>query len=292
MNSFINCSFVRFFTQKFDCLPVLEMKDEEHLKKREEVDFEEMVKQKGNDNKIDVKIPQFRKVPLEKIFTSQRPMQIHPQMRRISQGSVSEYASQFSPNLHHLVHPDPELREASLVTEHQTAYIPISTTSITELTDKPTLDFMLYYDFQKCSLTVTLIQATNLPAKDKSGTSDPYVTLFLLPHREDIYRSKTHYKTLNPIFNESFTFEGMQYSEVMERTLVLHVFDEDKISKNDNIGTIVMPLHKTELHGVRVAAVLNEESSITQVMIISNCLCACMYIYIYISIYIYILVLF
>ena len=267
MNSLINCSFVRFFTQKCNCLPEI---DEEHLKKREEVDFEEMVKQKENDNKIDVKIPQFRKVPLEKIFTSepsQRLMQIHPQVRRISQGSVSEYASQFSPSLHHTVHPDTELREASLITEQQTTYIPISTTSITKLTDKPMLDFMVYYDFQKYALTVTLIQATNLPAKDRSGTSDPYVTLFLLPHREDIYRSKTHYKTVNPTFNESFTFEGIQYSEVMERTLVLHVFDEEKISKNDNIGTIVMTLRKTELHGARVAAVLNEESGIIKVNI-------------------------
>ena len=239
-------------------------KDEEDFETGEEVDFDAKmkVKQKVSDaNDIDIIIPQFKKVPLEKIFKSPRvPIQIHPQISRMSQGSLSEYTSEFSPNLRHIVHP--ELRKQSLITEQQTLFKPISVFSLTEPSDKPTLEFILYYDFQKCTLTVTLTQATNLPAKHKSGTSDPYVTLFLLPHKEDIYRSKTRYKTLNPIFDESFTFEGIQYDEVMERTLVLRVFDADRC---DNIGTIIMPLYKTELHGVRVTAVLNKESSIPQV---------------------------
>ena len=240
-------------------------KDEDDLDKGEEVNVKEKVKRKGsytklNGNDFEVIIPQFEKVPLDKVFAFKQPnvpMPIHPQ---ISNTESFDYSTQRYP-----IHP--EWRKPSLITEQQTSFIPVSDVSSPEPSDEPMLEFMVYYDFQKFTLTVTLLQATNLPAKDRSGTSDPYVTLFLLPHREDIHRSKTHYKTLNPIFDESFTFEGIQYSEVMERTLVLRVFDEDKISKNDNIGTIVMPLRKTELHGARVAAVLNEESSITQVII-------------------------
>ena len=253
-----------------------EDEDSQDFNKEEEVDFKERVKQKGsymkvNGSEIDVVIPLFRKVPLDKIFTS-RPsqvlLQIHPQISEtLEEDSISDYPSEFSPIQLQVVHP--QLRKQPLITEQHTFFKPVSVFSFTEPSDKPMLEFMVYYDFQKFTLTVTLIKATNLPAKDKSGTSDPYVTLFLLPHREDIHRSKTHYKTLNPIFNESFTFEGIQYSEVMERTLVLRVFDENKITK---IGTIIMPLYKTELHGALVTSVLNEESSITQVMIISICL--------------------
>ena len=249
-------------------------KNEEDLETGEEVDLDaKIVKQKVSDaNDIDIIIPQFKKVPLEKIFKSPRvPIQMHPQISKMSQDSLSEYTSEFSPKLRHIVHP--ELRKQSLITEQQTFFKQVSVFSFTEPSDKPLLEFMLYYDFQKRTLTVTLIQATNLPAKHKSGTSDPFVTLFLLPHKEDIYRSKTRYKTLNPIFDESFTFEGMQYDEVMERTLVLRVFDADTFSRCENIGTIIMPLYKTELHGVVVTAVLNKESSIPQVIIISICLC-------------------
>ena len=241
-------------------------KDEDDIDKGEEVNFKEKSKRKGsytkiNGNDFDVIIPQFEKVPLDKVFAFKQPnvpMPIHPQISDTECFDDSIDSTQQYPT-----HPD--RRKPSLITEQPTSFIPVSDVSSPEPSDEPTLEFMVYYDFQKFTLTVTLIQATNLPAKDKSGTSDPYVTLFLLPHKEDIHRSKTHYKTLNPIFNESFTFEGIQYSEVMERTLVLQVFDEDKISKNDNIGLIVMPLRKTELHGARVAAVLNEESSLVQV---------------------------
>ena len=253
-----------------------EDEDSQDLNKEEEVDFNERVKQKGsymkvNGSEIDVVIPQFRKVPLDKIFTSRRSqvlLQIHSQISEtLEEDSISDYPSEFSPIQLQVVHP--QLRKQPLITEQHTFFKQVSVFSFTEPSDKPMLEFMVYYDFQQFTLTVTLIKATNLPAKDRSGTSDSYVTLFLLPHREDIHRSKTHYKTLNPIFNESFTFEGIQYSEVMERTLVLRVFDENKITK---IGTIIMPLYKTELHGALVTSVLNEESSITQVMIISICL--------------------
>ena len=236
-------------------------KDEDDLEKGEEVDFEEKVKRKGSYTKLNAEVitPKFEKVPLEEIFTFQQPHVLHPQISRrdLFDDSIDYPTKQYP------VHPD--WRKPSLITEQQTLFIPVSDVSSPEPSDEPMLEFMVYYDFQKFTLTVTLIQATNLPAKDRSGTSDPYVTLFLLPHREDIHRSKTHYKTLNPIFNESFTFEGMQYDEVMERTLIIRVFDEDTFSRRDNIGTIVMPLRKTELHGARAAAVLNEENSVVQV---------------------------
>lgn len=40
-----------------------------------------------------------------------------------------------------------------------------------------------------------------------SGTSDPYVKVYLLPDKKKKYETKVHRKTLNPVFNETFTFK-------------------------------------------------------------------------------------
>lgn len=55
-------------------------------------------------------------------------------------------------------------------------------------------------------LTVSIIQARDLPAMDMCGTSDPYVKLYLLPNKKKKYETKVHRKSLSPIFNESFVF--------------------------------------------------------------------------------------
>lgn len=67
--------------------------------------------------------------------------------------------------------------------------------------------FQLEYDFNSNALTVTVIQAEELPALDMGGTSDPYVKVYLLPDKKKKFETKVHRKTLNPVFNESFTFK-------------------------------------------------------------------------------------
>lgn len=59
-------------------------------------------------------------------------------------------------------------------------------------------------------LTVGVLQAAELPALDMGGTSDPYVKVFLLPDKKKKYETKVHRKTLNPAFNETFTFKVME----------------------------------------------------------------------------------
>ena len=56
-------------------------------------------------------------------------------------------------------------------------------------------------------LSVTVIQAADLPGMDMSGTSDPYVKVYLAPDKKKKYETKVHRKTLNPVFNETFTFK-------------------------------------------------------------------------------------
>ena len=63
------------------------------------------------------------------------------------------------------------------------------------------------YDFTSNQLTVGIIKATDLVGMDMSGTSDPYVKIYLMPDKKKKQETKVHRKTLNPIFNESFQFK-------------------------------------------------------------------------------------
>ncbi|CAH8435107.1 unnamed protein product [Dicrocoelium dendriticum] len=108
------------------------------------------------------------------------------------------------------------------------------------------LQYSIDYDFTQGELTVGVIQATDLPGMDMSGTSDPYVKVFLLPEKKKKFETKVHRKTLNPVFNETFVFK-VPFAEVAGKTLVFNVFDFDRFSKHDQIGQIQVPLGSVDL---------------------------------------------
>uniref|UniRef100_A0A6J0UGC3 Synaptotagmin n=1 Tax=Pogona vitticeps TaxID=103695 RepID=A0A6J0UGC3_9SAUR len=107
------------------------------------------------------------------------------------------------------------------------------------------IQYSLDYDFQNNQLLVGIIQAAELPALDMGGTSDPYVKVFLLPDKKKKYETKVHRKTLNPVFNEQFTFK-VPYSELGGKTLVMAVYDFDRFSKHDIIGEYKVPMNTVD----------------------------------------------
>ncbi|XP_063585202.1 synaptotagmin 1-like isoform X1 [Penaeus indicus] len=108
------------------------------------------------------------------------------------------------------------------------------------------LNFKLEYDFNSNSLSVTVIQCEELPALDMGGTSDPYVKVYLLPDKKKKFETKVHRKTLNPVFNETFTFK-VPYADIMSKTLVFGIYDFDRFSKHDQIGEVKIPLCQVDL---------------------------------------------
>ncbi|KFM09279.1 Synaptotagmin-2, partial [Pygoscelis adeliae] len=108
------------------------------------------------------------------------------------------------------------------------------------------LQFSLDYDFQANQLTVGILQAAELPALDMGGTSDPYVKVFLLPDKKKKYETKVQKKTLNPAFNETFTFK-VPYQELGGKTLVMAIYDFDRFSKHDIIGEVKVPMNTVDL---------------------------------------------
>ncbi|CRL07990.1 CLUMA_CG020863, isoform A [Clunio marinus] len=111
------------------------------------------------------------------------------------------------------------------------------------------IHFSLEYDFQNTTLILKVIQGKELPAKDLSGTSDPYVRVTLLPDKKHRLETKIKRRTLNPRWNETFYFEGFPVQKLQSRILHLHVFDYDRFSRDDSIGEVFLPLCQVDFTG-------------------------------------------
>ncbi|XP_060622577.1 synaptotagmin-9 isoform X1 [Anolis sagrei] len=101
------------------------------------------------------------------------------------------------------------------------------------------LNFIVKYDCDLEQLMVKIHKAVNLPAKDFSGTSDPYVKIYLLPDRKTKHQTKVHRKTLNPVFDEVFLFP-VPYNDLSTRKLHFSVYDFDRFSRHDLIGQVIV----------------------------------------------------
>ncbi|XP_015760692.1 PREDICTED: synaptotagmin-7-like [Acropora digitifera] len=107
--------------------------------------------------------------------------------------------------------------------------------------------FSISYDSDEMVLLLKILKATGLPAKDFSGTSDPFVKILLLPDKKHKMETRIKRKNLSPTWNEVFRFEGFAHSKLLSRTLYLQVLDYDRFSRNDPIGEIEIPLSDVDL---------------------------------------------
>ncbi|XP_062304665.1 synaptotagmin Va isoform X2 [Osmerus eperlanus] len=86
-------------------------------------------------------------------------------------------------------------------------------------------------------LTVNVMEAKNLKKMDVGGLSDPFVKVVLQHQGKRLKKKKTSVKqnTLNPYFNESFSFE-IPFSQIQKIQVIITVYDYDKLGSNDAIG--------------------------------------------------------
>lgn len=115
----------------------------------------------------------------------------------------------------------------------------------------------LRYVPNKNKLNVVVMECKNLKKMDVLGLSDPYVKIYVMMGTKRLEKKKTSIKmkTLNPYYNESFSFdvstEKIQVNErYREWTIImitlqrvhLHVTvsDYDRVGSNDRIGQVII----------------------------------------------------
>ena len=217
-----------------------------------------------NDTDKDTPL-QYTKVPLEKIFQFAQPqlaMSLHPQIKKTS--VISNQPTRFM--MPGIVSPTPTKTLRRMPTYEESCFRSRSLLFEKETvmsSNLPVIDFILFYDVQTYALTVNLLYGSCL-SQTTTSTVNAFVTVILLPHKEQKFQSRTVHKDLNPVFNETYVFDNISFEEIHNRTLVLRVFNHEKFSCT-LIGIAILPLNKAELHGVGVSVVLNKTDDLETV---------------------------
>ena len=94
-------------------------------------------------------------------------------------------------------------------------------------------------------LYIKIVQARDLIAADSSGTSDPYVRIYMGDDIKGAVKTKVVPKNLNPVWNEKFE---IQVPGALRRELLtIEVFDKDLIGSDDLLGKFTISLSSMEL---------------------------------------------
>ncbi|XP_029177156.1 synaptotagmin-5 [Nylanderia fulva] len=120
----------------------------------------------------------------------------------------------------------------------------LSSSSSTSSSDeiRGELKLGLIYDANAGILTVRLIEAHDLRARELSGIADPYAKIRLLPDRSNVWQTTIHRRTLNPVFDEDFVFEVSPPSSLAGRTLEILLYDFDAFTRHRGLGYVQLPL--------------------------------------------------
>lgn len=116
-----------------------------------------------------------------------------------------------------------------------------------------TLHFSLEYQPERKAFIVHIKEAHGLsPTDEQSLTSDPYIKLTLLPEKKHRVKTRVLRKTLDPAFDETFSFYGIPLARVSELALHFMVLSFDRFSRDEVIGETLVPLSGIDLSEGRV----------------------------------------
>lgn len=86
---------------------------------------------------------------------------------------------------------------------------------------------------------IKVLEARKVPAADLNGKSDPFVTLNTSKTKNKLVQTKVIKKTLTPTWNEEFTIKV----DFVSDSLIVGLFDYDRIGSNDQLGFMHIPIH-------------------------------------------------
>ncbi|CAG2114902.1 unnamed protein product [Medioppia subpectinata] len=124
------------------------------------------------------------------------------------------------------------------------------------------LHFKLKYNYQKRALCVTIIKCSDLPPKDPNfGSSDPYIKLQLLPEKQHKVKTRVLRKTQNPVYDEDFTFYGINPNHLQTTILHFVVLSFDRYSRDDVIGEVFCQLNLLEFDSLEKQILITKDIS-------------------------------
>jgi len=154
---------------------------------------------------------------------------------------------------------DVQDEEVSLSSSYSTNYETEQTSDqklkVTMITEKKEdkeylgkLFFTLKYSFEKSALIVSINKCINLPSRDpEENSSDPYIKLEIIPEKEHKVKTKIVRNTLDPVFDEDFTFYGIHFNRLQILSLHFEVLRSDRFSRDDVIGEVLVELEGLDL---------------------------------------------
>lgn len=90
-------------------------------------------------------------------------------------------------------------------------------------------------------LKVFIYKATNLPIMERGrNTTDAYCEVYF--GKSDPRKTVTVFKSLDPVWSQTFDYEIADDDELQENLLEIRVIDEDVISSDDLIGTVLVDM--------------------------------------------------
>lgn len=108
------------------------------------------------------------------------------------------------------------------------------------------LEVSLNYDESRETVFCTILRARDLPAMDAQGLSDPFCKVNIITGENTIrhsrwQKSRIAHRSINPEFNETFTFIGMNVEDTGNSQLYIVILDDDKYG-NDFLGATKVAL--------------------------------------------------
>ncbi|OAF71472.1 hypothetical protein A3Q56_00767, partial [Intoshia linei] len=97
----------------------------------------------------------------------------------------------------------------------------------------------LCYNPKTGIILINVVECKHLKSKDITGSSDPYVKIWLLQENKRICKYKTpiQMRNLNPIYNCKFEIK-LTYEQIRKTSIEIIVMDYDRLGRNEKIGQI------------------------------------------------------
>ncbi|XP_066957649.1 synaptotagmin-14 isoform X2 [Macrobrachium rosenbergii] len=102
------------------------------------------------------------------------------------------------------------------------------------------------YDLPTKTLTVHILQAKDLPSKERGGATNTQVRVLLLPGRKQKHKTRIRPGD-NPQFNEAFVFTKVNPEDVQQLGVRLRLYGCERMRREKMVGEVIMPFASINL---------------------------------------------